>query len=106
MKITTTQHIRIEFDDGSVKELSAQEAKELHLVLKSYLEPKNVMKNAYDAWLKADIKSFNCNTDTINFIKIPTDLNVEVKTVDDNVVTKVDYKNGTIDGKHAASLFC
>ena len=24
MKITTTQHIRIEFDDGSVKELSAQ----------------------------------------------------------------------------------
>ena len=30
MKITTTQHIRIEFDDGSVKELSEQEAKELH----------------------------------------------------------------------------
>ena len=43
MKITTTQHIRIEFDDGSVKELSEQEAKELHselgkLLPKSYNE--------------------------------------------------------------------
>ena len=30
MKITTTRHIRIEFDDDSMKELSEQEAKELH----------------------------------------------------------------------------
>ena len=33
------------------------------------------------------------------------DLNVEVKTMDDNVVTKVDYEVGTINGKPAASLF-
>ena len=43
MKITTTQHIIIEFDDSSVKELSEQEAKELHselgkLLPKSYNE--------------------------------------------------------------------
>ena len=43
MKITTTQYIRIEFEDGSVKELSEQEAKELHselgkLLSKSYNE--------------------------------------------------------------------
>ena len=43
MKITTTQHVRIEFDDGSVKELSEQEAKYLHSELgkslsKSYNE--------------------------------------------------------------------
>ena len=36
MKITTTQHVRMEFDDGSVKELSEQEAKDLYLALKSY----------------------------------------------------------------------
>ena len=58
-----------------MKELSEQEAKELHLALKSYLEPKNVMKNAYDAWLKADISSFNWKADTVSFTKIPTDLN-------------------------------
>ena len=33
MKITTTQHVRIEFDDGSVKELSEQEAKEYRSIL-------------------------------------------------------------------------
>ena len=43
MKITTTRHIRIEFDDDSMKELSGQEAKELHsdlgkLLSKSYNE--------------------------------------------------------------------
>ena len=43
MTITITQHIRIEFDDGSVKELSEQDAKELHselgkLLSKSYNE--------------------------------------------------------------------
>ena len=154
MKITTTQCIIVEFDDGSVKELFEQEAKELHselgkLLSKSYNEKdypitewdkdwktpnvfgpdpniiyyynqptaqplnemftnKNVLKDAYDTWHKADISSFNCNADTINFIKIPTDiepLNVGVKTMDDNVVTKVGYENGTINGKPAASLF-
>lgn len=33
------------------------------------------------------------------------DLNVGVKTMDDSVVTKVGYENGTINGKPAASLF-
>ena len=42
MKITTTQHIRIEFDDGSVKELSAQaqvlsETHTQHQLAKEYL---------------------------------------------------------------------
>lgn len=37
MKITTTQHVRIEFDDGSVKELSEQEAKDLHSELGKFL---------------------------------------------------------------------
>ena len=32
MKITTTQHIRIEFDDGYVKELSEQEAKKKNCI--------------------------------------------------------------------------
>ena len=75
MKITTTQHIRIKFDDGSVKELYEQEAKDLYLALKSYFEPKNVMKNTYDAWLKTDISSFNWKADTVSFTKIPTGLN-------------------------------
>ena len=127
MKITTTQHIRIEFDDGSVKELSEQDAKELHselgkLLDKNYNEKdypitewnkdwktpnvfgpdpnivyyynqptaqplnvmftnKTVLKDTYDAWLKADISSFNWKADTVSFTKIPIDLNVEVKTI-------------------------
>ena len=39
---------------------------------------KNVLKDAYDTWLKADISSFNWKEDTVSFTKIPTDLNVEV----------------------------
>ena len=70
-----------------MKELYEQEAKDLYLALKSYFEPKNVMKNTHDDWLKANIKSFNWRADTVNFTKVPTDLNVEVKTMDDNVVT-------------------
>ena len=49
---------------------------------------KNVLKDAYDTWLKADISSFNWKADTVSFTKIPTDLNVEVKTTDENIVTK------------------
>ena len=140
MKITTTQHIRIEFDDGYVKELSEQEAKKLHsdlgkLLSKSHSEEdhpimewskdwktpnvfgpdpniiyyynqptaqplnemftnKTVLKDAYDTWLKADISSFNWKADTVSFTKIPTDLNVEVKTIDNNVVTERNLYKG------------
>lgn len=47
-----------------------------------------LLKDAYDTWLKADISSFNWKADTVSFTKIPTDLNVEVKTADENIVTK------------------
>ena len=129
MEITTTQHIKIEFDDGSTKELSEQEAKELHLALKSHFEPavygltkepvffkfgqapkpKGPENTVFkDSNLFKNINNFNWKVNTVNFTKIPTDiepLNVEVKTTNDNIVTKVDYENGTVNGKPAASLF-
>ena len=46
MKTTITQYIRVEFDDGSVKELSAQEAKELHSELGKFLS-KNYNEEDY-----------------------------------------------------------
>ena len=46
VKITTTQYIRIEFDDGSVKELSEQDAKELHSELGKLLD-KNYNEKDY-----------------------------------------------------------
>ena len=117
MKITTTQHIRIEFDDGYVKELSEQDAKELHSELgkflsKSYNEKDYPIMEWSKDWKTPNV--FGPDPNIVYYYNQPTaqtlslnkkdtqDLNVEIKTVDDNVVTKVGYENGTINGKPAA----
>ena len=93
VKITTTQYIRIEFDDGSVKELSEQDAKELHSELGKLLD-KNYNEKDYPIteWNK-DWKTpnvFGPDPNIIYYYNQPTaqPLNVEVKTVDNNVVTE------------------
>ena len=102
MKITIAQHIRIEFDDGSVKELSEQEAKELHselgkLLSKSYNEKDYHITEWDKDWKTSNV--FGPDPNIIYYYNQPTaqtlnvnkkniqDLNVEVKTVDDNVMT-------------------
>lgn len=93
MKITITQHIRIEFDDGSVKELSEQEAKELHsdlgkLLSKSHSEEDHHTMEWSKDWKTPNV--FGSDPNIIYYYNQPTaqPLNVEVKTVDDNVVTE------------------
>ena len=103
MKITTTQHIRIEFDDSSVKELSEQEAKELHSELGKLL-PKSYNEKDYPImeWGK-DLRTpnvFGPDPNIIYYYNQPTaqtlslnkkdiqDLNAEVKTVENNIETK------------------
>ena len=102
MKITTTQHIRIEFDDGYVKELSEQDAKELHSELgkflsKSYNEKDYPIMEWSKDWKTPSV--FGPDPNIIYYYNQPTaqtlnvnkkdiqDLNVEVKTVEDNVMT-------------------
>lgn len=102
MKITTTQHVRIEFDDGSVKELSEQEAKELHSELgkslsKSYNEKDYPIMEWGKDWKTPNVFGPDPNiiyyynqptAQTLNLNKKDTqDLNAEVKTVEDSVVT-------------------
>ena len=120
MKITTTQLVRIEFDDGSVKELSEQEAKDLHSELgkflsKSYNEKDYPIMEWSKDWKTPSV--FGPDPNIIYYYTQPTaqtlnmnkkdiqDLNVEVKAVDKSVVTKVGYENGTINRKPTASLF-
>ena len=120
MKITTTQYIRVKFDDGSEKELSEQEAKELHsdlgkLLSKSHSEENHPIMEWSKDWKTPNV--FSPDPNIIYYYNQPTaqtlnvnkkdiqDLNVEVKAVDKSVVAQVDYKNGTINGKPAASLF-
>ena len=103
MKITIAQHIRIEFDDDSVKELSEQEAKELHsdlgkLLFKSHSEEDHPIMEWSKDWKTPNV--FGQDPNIIYYYNQPTaqPLNVEVKTVDDNIVTERNlYRTRTLN---------
>ena len=103
MKITTTRHIRIEFDDDSMKELSEQEAKELHselgkLLSKSHSEEDHPIMEWSKDWKTPNV--FVPDPNIIYYYNQPTaqPLNVEVKTVDDNIVTERNlYRTRTLN---------
>ena len=84
MKITIAQHIRIEFDDDSMKELSEQEAKELHsdlgkLLSKSHSEEDHPIMEWSKDWKTPNV--FGPDPNIIYYYNQPTaqPLNVEVK---------------------------
>ena len=113
MKITTTQYIRVEFDDGSEKELSEQEAKDLHSELGKLLSKIYNEKDCPDVEWSKNWKTpnvFGPDPNIIYYYNQPTaqtlnmnkkdmqDLNVEIKTVDDNVVTERNlYRTRTLN---------
>ena len=100
---TFNEHIRIEFDDSSVKELSEQEAKELHSDLGKLLSKSNSEENHPIMEWSKDWKTpnvFGPDPNIIYYYNQPTaqPLNVEVKTVDDNVVTERNlYRTRTLN---------
>ena len=80
MKITIAQHIRIEFDDGSVKELSAQEAKELHSDLGKLLSKSHSEENHPIMEWSKDWKTPNVLHGGSEFLATTKDTRIELRT--------------------------
>ena len=80
MKITTTQHIRIEFDDDSVKELSEQEAKELHSDLGKLLSKSHSEENHPIMEWSKDWKTPNVLHGGSEFLATTKDTRMELRT--------------------------